>query len=333
MPDDSPRVLIIRLDGIGDALALAPLLAALHEHRIAVELVLRDANAEAFAARAAERIHRAPFDLRDGSRANRERIAAFGRTLRGRYTHALVATEDPGGYLLAAAIAAPVRVGFVNGWGKPLKTLWVRRLMTHVRWRSAGLDRRAPHECAVLFGLGEPLLGAHVRPTRDPAVLRPLVLDTEPDPCDAVVVQVTDKWERSDIAFTEVVAAARAVAEVHPVRALASAAEEETARRFERKTGIAVERFATLPPWKAAVASARAVIAPDGGAVHVAGMTGTPVVAVFPPQPAFHLQVARWSPWAAPHVIVEARPGRWPDDAARAALRLAPAIRNAPHTT
>jgi ADP-heptose:LPS heptosyltransferase len=46
--------------------------------------------------------------------------------------------------------------------------------------------------------------------------------------------------------------------------------------------------------------------------VHVAGMVGTPTVAVFPPIRDFELQLARWAPWAAPYRALRAE-GNWPD--------------------
>src|SRR5665213_3355481 len=136
MSQTSPSVLLIRLDGIGDALALAPLLAALRERGIATDLVLSHANIDAFAPAAVRDRWIAPFALRDGSRANREAVAAFGATMRERgYTHALVATEDAAGYRLARWSGARERIGFINGWGKPLKTLWARSLLTNARYR------------------------------------------------------------------------------------------------------------------------------------------------------------------------------------------------------
>ena len=76
-------------------------------------------------------------------------------------------------------------------------------------------------------------------------------------------------------------------------------------------TGIAVESFSDVTPWKAAIAGAAALVTPDSGALHVAGMLGTPTVAVFPPVRDFDLQLARWSPWAAPFRAVRAD-GDWP---------------------
>ncbi len=51
-------------------------------------------------------------------------------------------------------------------------------------------------------------------------------------------------------------------------------------------------------------------------------MIGTPVVAVFPPQRGYALQVARWAPWASPHRIVRADHG-WPARVDEALAQLA----------
>ena len=77
-----------------------------------------------------------------------------------------------------------MRLGFADPWGKPFKTLWSRRFLTGSIYRSAGLDPRAPHECEVLFAPGATLVG-DASPTRDLAVLRPLVLEREPAPTNA----------------------------------------------------------------------------------------------------------------------------------------------------
>ena len=297
---------MIRLDAIGDALALTPLLAALRDANVTTDLVLRGANARVFSYRAARSIYVAPFALRSSTRENIRSIIRFAQTLiPNGYTHVLVATEDPGGYRLAHAIGAPQRVGFSNGWGKPLKSLWVRSLLNHTIVRSAGLDKTAPHECEVLFRLGESIFGSRT-PTRDPSRLRPLVLETDVARTTRIVFQVTDKWERLGIAFDSVVRAARLARERGEFRAIASDREAAYIRRFSDAAGIDVEAFATLEPWKEAIGSARILIAPDSGALHIAGMVGTPTVAVFPPIRDFTLQAARWTPWAAPARIIRA---------------------------
>ena len=313
MPQTSPSVLVIRLDAIGDALALTPLLAALSARAIPVDVVLRAVNAEIFSSRAVRAAYVAPFALRSSTTANRQAIAAFGMRLRKNgYTHVLVATEDPGGYRLARAVAAPQRIGFVNGWGKPFKTLWARSMLTSAAVRSAGLDPKAPHECDVLWKLGESLVNGD-RISRDPGVLRPMILDTGVPREAYIAFQVSDKWERLGIGLTQVVDALRAAGAVGTVRAIASASEGAYAQRIADAAHVQVERYTSLRPWKAAIAGAAALVAPDSGAVHVAGMVGTPTVAVYPPIRDLDLQIARWAPWAAPYRSVSAE-GGWPND-------------------
>ena len=320
MPEGSPSVLIIRLDAIGDALALTPLLAAFARRSIAVDVVLRRTNAGIFSSRAARAIVLADFDLRSNAARNLAAIADLGGRLRARaYSHVLVATEDAGGYRLAAATSAPVRIGFADPWGKPFKALWSRRSLTQTIYRSAGLDPRAPHECEVLFPLGRVLIGDEA-PSRDAGVLRPLVLEREPACDDRIALQVTREWERLGIALRRG-RGARPARCCTVARLLASSTEAAYARTVAEAMGLEIAYFDELEPWKAAIAAAPAIVTPDSGALHVAGMIGTPVVAVFPPQRRYALQVARWSPWAAPHRIVRADAG-WPARAADAAVAL-----------
>jgi ADP-heptose:LPS heptosyltransferase len=322
MPESSPSALIIRLDAIGDALALTPLLAALRSTSVPADVVLRPGNAGVFSSRAARAIVISHFDLRSSQPSNIAAIERLGQQLAPhRYSHALVATEDPSGYRLALAAQAPARIGFSNAWGKPAKTLWSRRFLTERVYRSAGLDREAPHECQVLFRLGRALLGTAAEPTRDSAQLRPLVLESEPPADDRIAVQITDKWERLGIALEQVVGLVRRLSAFGELRLIAAARESDYAARVASATGYAIEGFATAAPWKAAIAAAPALVAPDCGALHVAGMVGTPTVGVFPPARHFALQVARWAPWAAPHRIVRADDG-WPVRASDALAQL-----------
>jgi ADP-heptose:LPS heptosyltransferase len=321
MPKGSPSVLIIRLDGIGDALALTPLLAALRRRDIVVDIVLRADNASVFAARAARRIVTADFELRSSTRSNLAAIESLGSELRAHaYTHVLVATEDPGGYRLAGVVAAPVRIGFADSRGKPLKALWSRRMLTATIHRSAGLDPRAPHESEVLFALGATLVGDE-QPTRNLAELRPLLLDREPAEEESVAVQVTDKWQRLGIPLESVVELVRRIAAGGALRLFASANEARYAQEVANATGIGLTTFDAIEPWKRAIGAASAIVTPDSGALHVAGMLGTPVVAIFPPSRSYELQVARWAPWAAPHRVVRAADD-WPARADDALMHL-----------
>jgi ADP-heptose:LPS heptosyltransferase len=226
-----------------------------------------------------------------------------------RYGAALIPTEKPEGYRLARRAHIPIRVGFENGWGKPLKTLWIRRMCTRTIFRTAGLDPRAPHECEVVFKLVQAITTSP-EPPRDPNILRPYVIDEEPQRDDRIAFQVTDKWHRLGAHMDAVVQLARRIGEHQAVRYIASEQESRYVRAFSDAAGVAVETFARLAPWKTAIAAARAVVAPDSGAAHVAGMVGTPVVSCFAQQD-FALQSKRWAPWAAPHQVVRME-SAWP---------------------
>jgi len=293
----SPSVLIVRLDAIGDALTTVPLVAALRRHGWRVGAVLRPINAAVFSAAALDRVHV----------ANGGDIAGEIREMR--YDCALVPTEKPLAYCIARNAGIPVRVGFENGWGKPLKTLWVRRMCTETIFRTAGLDPRAPHECEVVFKLAHRLM-PEAEPPRDVAGLRAIVLDREPAADERIAIQVTDKWERLGARLQDVVELIQRVAAHHSVRLIGAQTESEFCARVSASAALPVQTFTALEDWKAAIAAARALVAPDSGASHVAGMTGTRVVTCFGPHD-FALQTARWSPWAAPYRIVKID-GLWP---------------------
>lgn len=320
MPEVSPSVLVIRLDAIGDALALTPALASLRRHAIPFDIVLTDRNAGVFAHATARRTFVADFALRSSTAQNRAAIDRLGKRLRDNaYTHVIVATEDPGGYRLASAVGTHMRVGFADPWTKPFKALWTRRLLTHRLYRTARLHGDE-HECETLFRLVAPLTGDSV-PSRDARELRPLVLDVPPTADDRIALQLTDKWARLDIADRDVETLLHTVGRASPLRVIAARDEAAYAEPIARRAGVRVEYFDDLNQWKTAVAAAPVLIAPDSGAIHLAGIIGTPVVAVFPPQRALDAQIARWSPWASPHRIVSAQ-SEWPLQAAEAAAAL-----------
>ncbi|MFN2449974.1 MAG: glycosyltransferase family 9 protein [Candidatus Baltobacteraceae bacterium] len=303
MPSSSsPSVLIVRLDAIGDALVTVPLIAALRAAGRRVGAVLQPANAAAFSARAVNRVY-LPYEL--------EAIRA------DRYDIALIPSEEPAAYAIARDAAIRERIGFDHGLrGKPLKSFWIRRQCTRTVYRSAGLDTGGLHECEIVFGLGARLLGA-AAPSRDAAFLRPMVVQNEPQGDGRIAFQVTQKWERLGAQCSDVADAALRLSREWEVRAIGAAFEAPYCERFERATGLKVEMFGALEPWKTAIAAARALAAPDSGAAHVAGMTGTPVAAAYA-SANFALQTARWSPWAAPHALVDLGAAQWPERMARA---------------
>lgn len=291
-PADSPSVLLVRLDAIGDALTLVPVIAAFRRHGYRIGAVLRPVNAQIFSRRALDGVH-----VATGSRAD-----LIAQIRAQKYRAALIPTEKPQGYRLAAGARIPARVGFQNGWGKPLKTVWIRSMCTHTIFRTAGLDPGAPHECEVVFKLARTLV-PEPEPSRDARLLRQYVIDDEPQADARIAFQVTDKWQRLGAPMHQVADLVHRITARHGVRFIAAEQEAAYVSAFTQATSQRVETFADLAPWKSAIAAARAVVAPDSGAAHVAGMVGTPVVSCFARE-AFALQSKRWAPWAAPHRVL-----------------------------
>jgi ADP-heptose:LPS heptosyltransferase len=273
-------------------------MVALRRYGMRLGVVLRTVNARVYAERACDRVHVAT--------GRPEALAAEIRAVD--YDYALIATEKPEAYRLAYRARVPRRIGFENGWGKPFKTLWIRRMCTQTVFRTAGLDPRAPHECDVVFSLARSIMPDAQAP-RDSSELRRLVIDDEPVPDRRIAMQITDKWQRLGAPLHDVVALARRLSETYAVRFVAAAREREYASQFAAQSGFPVEFFEELPPWKAALAASRAIVAPDSGAAHVAGMTGTPVVVCFAAA-GFALQTSRWAPWATPYRAVK-MDGSW----------------------
>ncbi|MBV8749468.1 MAG: hypothetical protein JO103_07120, partial [Candidatus Eremiobacteraeota bacterium] len=168
------RVLLVRLDGIGDAAVCVPLLAALRAagHEVGVALTTRNAGVFAPLALLAEHVlDRIPWPAHGSTsestaRANAE-IAAQ------RYDVALIASEEPEAFALAAPIRE--RVGFTTGLARPFKTLWVRLRTTRTVRRSQRVGGEDAHEVEVLYRLGAGLV-RDPTPPADPALLRPLLL-------------------------------------------------------------------------------------------------------------------------------------------------------------
>jgi ADP-heptose:LPS heptosyltransferase len=157
------RVLLVRLDGIGDALVCTPLLEALRAAGHEVGIALSDRNAGIFVRDAFVATHvleRIPWR---GCRAR-----ADAEIAEAHYDVALIASEEPEAYALARGIRE--RVGFTTGWAKPLKSIWARARLTRGVRRAATVARSRVHEVLTMFGLGAGLVAGE--PSGDARALR-----------------------------------------------------------------------------------------------------------------------------------------------------------------
>ncbi len=303
------KIVIVRADGIGDALACVPLVAALRDAGHELGIVLSERNRQIFAARAFARTHvleRIPWP-RHGSTPASRRTALAGARAAG-YDVALVASEEPEAYRFAADARIATRVGFVNGWEKPFKTFALGRTLTRAIVRTASALRATEHEVETLFRLGA-AFARETAPTHDAARLRELVLDDAPAPQRYVALQASEKLAASGLDRTVYAELARALgARGHLVRVYGD--DGAFVRGIAADAGIDGFAGLSVSGWKSHLAAARAIVTPDSGAAHVAGMLGVPCVDCFAPSASTANDIVRWRPWAAPYRAIVLDPAR-----------------------
>ncbi len=305
----------MRLDGIGDALVCTPLIAALRAAGHELGLALSDRNATVFAPHTAAAVHvleRIPWPRHGSTPLSRARADA--EIAAQRYDAALIASEEPEAYALAAPV--PRRVGFVTGWAKPFKTWWARRRLTTALARAASAHRERAHEVEVLFRLGGDFATAR-EPARAPAELRPWIVEGPVPARGGIVVQLGAKWTAFGVGDDALGRVCASLAARGARFLIAPGEREHFAARFP---ALALEAPPTLRDWIAAIDAASALVSVDTGAAHLAGMLGVPVVDVFPDR-GFEQQTRRWRPWAASSIVLRAgQVARAPDTLVAQAL-------------
>jgi len=294
------RVLLVRMDGIGDALAMLPTALALRAAGHELGAVLSPRNRDLFAAGLFARTHLLVPDpaRRHGSTADSfERARAEAA---GAYDVAVICSEEPDAYRLPALAGIPARVGFWHAFEKPFKSLWQRSRCTRVIYRPAAwVDQ--PHEVEQLYALGVAAGLVEGAPPRDAAAGRAALSVDHVTPGEILAVQATRKLvpPGRDAAWTG--RALRALP--HGTRLLAHAGERALVEALARESGHAFDLFGSTGTWVRAIASAGRLVTPDSGAAHVAGSVGTPVVDIFPREHGERL-AKQWHPWCAPYAVV-----------------------------
>lgn len=335
------KILLVRADGIGDALVCAPLLAALRSAGHTVGAVLGTRNRAIFAPETLAWVHvleRIAWPAHGSTRGSYATALAHAWAIG--YDVALVASEEPEAYAFARDARISRRIGFTNGWEKPLKTIAMRRMLTRAIVRPASARRVREHEVRTIFRLGAEFVDEHL-PTRDVGRLRAIVLGaraldaTDERSEDATVNRSSD----ASLNRTIVVQASMKLAPAGLNRAAFTALairlreggrdvtlcgdEATLVRTIASASGARAACDLDVVAWKTLVAGARAVITPDSGAAHVAGMLGVPVVDAFAPGRDTATDARRWAPWASIYRTVVLDPAR---DATAIAIALADAL-------
>jgi len=317
---DGQAILLVRLDGVGDAALCVPALQGLSAAypRARFGAVCSAANAQLFSDRV-ERVYvcDSPGMVRD----------CAAQLQHDSYTHALVATEEVCGYKLARASGARFRAGFWHGLQKPFKSGWQYAQLTDRIFRPAAWSPKPEHEVTTMYRLAH-ALGAKLPAPADPSELRSWLRiersSGDAPPSGSVAFQITPKllthgW--GPAALAEWIVTAARVSGLERCTLVAAAQDEglacaimeqvPTAARTEGR--ITLVSSQPLPRWLGFLADCRLIITPDTGAAHVAGMLGVPVIDLFESD-GFERLSQQWRPWAAPARCLP-KP-RWAESAA-----------------
>lgn len=303
---DLHDILLVRLDGVGDAVVCVPALEGLRTAfpGARFHIVCSPRNAGIFAPDRVETIVYPAADFED-------RITAT------RFDAAIVATEEVNGYAIARRSQAPRRVGFWHRWEKPFKSAWQRAQLTHCVYRPAAWVRRPEHEVETMYRLAA-ALGAAPPPPRDLAKLRAWLNVGQVGEKASIGLfgfQVAPKlaaggWGPAALGRAITVAMERAAARrcalicSAPDERLAQATMEHLGPDLRGDGHAQVLASSSIGAWLGALASVDALVTADTGAAHAAGMIGTPVVDVFE-NDRFDQLMRRWGPWAAPSRCVQ----------------------------
>ncbi|TAM61525.1 lipopolysaccharide heptosyltransferase family protein [bacterium] len=293
------RVLLVRMDGIGDALAMLPLALGLRDTGCTLGAVLSPRNQDLFARDLFARVH---VLVPDSTRLHGSTEESFERAraeISGNYDVALICSEEPDAYRLPALAGTPVRVGFWNAFEKPFKSLWTRWRCTRVVYRPAAWVEQ-PHEVRQLFALGVKAGLVRGEPAHALTASREALNVDHVSRVDVIAIQATRKLipPGRDAAWM-----GEALRAVPKARLLAHTAELGLGRQLSAASGHPCDPLGAKGQWLRAVAAAGVLITPDSGAAHVAGAVGTPVADIFPREHGQRL-ATQWYPWNSPYRVI-----------------------------
>lgn len=297
-------ILLVRCDGVGDAALCIPSLEGLRRAfpQAVFGAVCSAANSTLFSNRV-DRVYIYDED---------QPVAAMrAELLRGKYTKALIATEEVAGYQIGRLSGAPQRAGFWHRLHKPFKSLWQRSQVTAAVYRPAAWTKAPEHEVQTIYRLAV-ALGAEEPAPRDAQSLRTW-LRVEPSEVarsarGAIGFQITPKLVTEGLGpsgLATVVTEALAVLGGRRGILIASAADESLACAVFEHVPVALKNSGllkvavslSLSQWLGVLDAVDALVTPDTGAAHVAGMLGNRLVDIFH-QGDFERLEAQWHPWA-----------------------------------
>ncbi|NMC31881.1 MAG: glycosyltransferase family 9 protein [Veillonellaceae bacterium] len=310
------RILIIRLDGLGDTLLSLPLLDGLKHRWPDCEITYLASPRGASVFDADPRVsHLWVHELANMSRTQKcdlgKRIRAAGFDL------VFCLNEKFWPAVWTYMSNATIRVGFDPGWSQLPKTLLRHLTLTHRLPAPNDPAQASIHEVeryAALAGLaGCPDAAGPMRLMLPPATRAwagTALAGLTPDPAAPLIgLHLSAKWTSEGWGDGACLTAARSLLDRFPQARLAVTAGPGEEKFFETAAAVLpAERYRLfcrleLMQWAALIARCRSLVSMDTGAVHLAAAVGTPAAVVFPEKNFVHAS-SRWSPWQVPHRIL-----------------------------
>ena len=310
------KILILRLDGLGDTLLTLPLIDGLKSRWPDCEITFLASPRGAAVFDADPRISRLwVHELTALSRA--EKIALARQIRATAFDQVFCLNEKFWPAVWTYMSKATVRVGFDPGWSQPPKTLLRRLTLTHRLPAANDPSQASAHEVERYAALAA-LTGCSgaVGPMRlslPPAAqewAKAALDELAPDSAAVPIgLHLSAKWGSEGWDDGTCLAVARTLLDRFPQARLAVTAGPGEEKFFETAAAV-------LPPgryylfnrlelmqWAALMSRCRVLVSMDTGAVHLAAAVRTPVAAVFPAKNFVHAS-SRWSPWQVPHRIL-----------------------------